>query len=160
MRGIAVVFQLEEGEILGEPLPARDNRRAVLAYEAAEGGAGVLGLLPMPKPIMIGGERYHVVLVPSAPVPVGGALIYVPAAWVKPGAHITCVTRRELDKAIVGRADVVAQLGIASIPPEFKIPHMDWPSSSIGRAVLRSKVTRIFCCRPSQRAIWRIVFVP
>jgi Lhr-like helicase len=45
MRGIAVVFQLEEGEILGEPLPSRDNRRAVLAYEAAEGGAGVLNRL-------------------------------------------------------------------------------------------------------------------
>lgn len=45
MRGIEVVFQLEEGEILGEPLPARDNRRAVLAYEATEGGAGVLGRL-------------------------------------------------------------------------------------------------------------------
>src|ERR1700757_5414640 len=49
-----------------------------------EGGATVLGLLPMPKPIAIGGQNYHVVLVPSAPVPVGGALIYVPAAWVKP----------------------------------------------------------------------------
>ena len=49
-----------------------------------EGGATVLGLLPMPKPIVIGGQNYHVVLVPSAPVPVGGALIYVPVAWVKP----------------------------------------------------------------------------
>lgn len=42
MRGIEVVHQLEEGEILGEPLPARDNRRAILIYEATEGGAGVL----------------------------------------------------------------------------------------------------------------------
>ncbi len=42
LRGIAVVYQLEESEILGEPLPARDNRRAILAYEATEGGAGVL----------------------------------------------------------------------------------------------------------------------
>jgi hypothetical protein len=42
MRGIEIAYQLEEGEILGEPLPARDNRRAVLAYEVSEGGAGVL----------------------------------------------------------------------------------------------------------------------
>ena len=56
----------------------------VWCFFGGEGGAGVLGLLPMPKPIMIGGERYYVVLVPSAPVPVGGALVYVPAAWVKP----------------------------------------------------------------------------
>lgn len=59
----------------------------VWCFLGGDGGAGVLGLLPMPKPIMVGGERYHVVLIPSAPVPVGGALVYVPAAWVKP-AHI------------------------------------------------------------------------
>lgn len=45
LRGIAVTYQLEEGEILGEPLPARDNRRSILAYEATEGGAGVLNHL-------------------------------------------------------------------------------------------------------------------
>jgi hypothetical protein len=42
IRGIELIYQLEEGEILGEPLPDRDNRRAILAYEATEGGAGVL----------------------------------------------------------------------------------------------------------------------
>ncbi|MDI9847635.1 DEAD/DEAH box helicase [Rhodoblastus sp. 17X3] len=45
MRGIEVVYQLEEGEILGEPLPSRGDRRAILTYEATEGGAGVLNRL-------------------------------------------------------------------------------------------------------------------
>ncbi|WP_375210992.1 DEAD/DEAH box helicase [Hyphococcus sp.] len=45
LRGVEVIFQLEEGEVLGEPLPARDNRRSILAYEATEGGAGVLSRL-------------------------------------------------------------------------------------------------------------------
>jgi uncharacterized membrane protein len=33
---------------------------------------------------LIGSEPYIAVLVPSAPVPVGGALVYVPSKWVKP----------------------------------------------------------------------------
>jgi uncharacterized membrane protein len=56
----------------------------VWCFFGGEGGAAVLGLLPMPKPIMIGDQPYHVVLVPSAPVPVGGCLVYVPVKWVKP----------------------------------------------------------------------------
>lgn len=42
LRGIETVFQLEEGEILAEPMPSRDARNGFLLYEATEGGAGVL----------------------------------------------------------------------------------------------------------------------
>jgi hypothetical protein len=42
LRGIEAVFQLEEGEILAEPMPKRDARTGFLFYEATEGGAGVL----------------------------------------------------------------------------------------------------------------------
>lgn len=45
LRGIELAFQLEEGEVLGEPLPSREDRRAILTYEATEGGAGVLAQL-------------------------------------------------------------------------------------------------------------------
>ena len=52
-------------------------------YFGGKPGAAVLALLPSKNPIDIGGTTYLPVLVPSAPVPFGGALIYVPETWVE-----------------------------------------------------------------------------
>lgn len=41
-RAIEAVFQLESNELAAEPLPSSTDRRLLLFYEAAEGGAGVL----------------------------------------------------------------------------------------------------------------------
>ncbi|MGH8616369.1 MAG: DUF502 domain-containing protein [Burkholderiales bacterium] len=50
------------------------------------GGDGVatLALAPSATPVEIEGRQYYAVLIPTAPVPFGGALLYVPAEWVKP----------------------------------------------------------------------------
>lgn len=47
-------------------------------------GVAVLALLPNPEPTVINGRRYVAVLVPTAPIPVGGGLLYMPVEWVKP----------------------------------------------------------------------------
>jgi uncharacterized membrane protein len=56
----------------------------VWCFFGGDKGAAVLALLASPTPVKIGGADYMGVLVPSAPVPVGGALIYVPSSWIKP----------------------------------------------------------------------------
>ena len=42
MRGIVQVFQVEDSELIVEALPNSSNPNAIMIYEAAEGGAGVL----------------------------------------------------------------------------------------------------------------------
>lgn len=65
-----------------------DGMRAMsavwLRFGEDPGGANVLGLLSSPEAVPIGGRDYLAVIVPTAPVPVGGALVYVPKAWVEP----------------------------------------------------------------------------
>jgi uncharacterized membrane protein len=60
------------------------NMSPAWCFFGGKPGAAVLALLPSKAPIRFGGEDYLGVLVPSAPVPFGGALIYVPAAWIEP----------------------------------------------------------------------------
>jgi len=56
----------------------------VWCFFGGEPGAAVLALLPSPKPVVLGAHEYVGILIPSAPVPVGGALIYVPQSWLRP----------------------------------------------------------------------------
>lgn len=67
------------------------------------GGAAVLGLLSTPEPVRLGERDYLAVLVPTAPVPVGGGLIYVPSDWVQPA-----------DVGIDGLTSIYVSMGITS----------------------------------------------
>jgi uncharacterized membrane protein len=55
----------------------------VWCFFGGEGGAAVLALLATPERILLGGRPHHVVLVPTAPVPFGGGLFFVPVEWIK-----------------------------------------------------------------------------
>lgn len=57
---------------------------AVWCHFGGVGGAAALALLSTPKAVLIGGRRYLGVIVPTAPVPVGGGLLYVPEEWITP----------------------------------------------------------------------------
>ncbi|WP_288843206.1 DUF502 domain-containing protein [uncultured Deefgea sp.] len=47
-------------------------------------GVAVLALMPNPVPIEIDGREYQAILVPTAPVPIGGGLLYIPKEWIRP----------------------------------------------------------------------------
>lgn len=48
-RGIEQAFQIESSELVVEALPSSQDRRSLLFYEAAEGGAGVLNCLAIDR---------------------------------------------------------------------------------------------------------------
>jgi uncharacterized membrane protein len=60
------------------------DMKPVWCFFGGKPGAAVLALLPTSKSVDLGGKNYLAVLVPSAPVPFGGALIYVPEEWIEP----------------------------------------------------------------------------
>jgi uncharacterized membrane protein len=58
------------------------SMRPVWCHFGGPGGAIALGLLSSAEPVLIDGRRCLAVLVPTAPVPVGGGLLWVPEHWV------------------------------------------------------------------------------
>jgi uncharacterized membrane protein len=56
----------------------------VLCRFGQDTGALFLALLPTPERFEINGVEYHAVIIPTAPVPIGGGLIFVPADSVHP----------------------------------------------------------------------------
>lgn len=49
---------------------------------SAQGNSAALALLGSEVPVLVNGQRCLAVLIPTAPVPVGGGLIFVPEHWI------------------------------------------------------------------------------
>jgi len=63
---------------------SQQSMTPVMCYFGDELGTGVPALMPTPELVRIGGNEYHIVIIPTAPVPFGGALLCVKSDWVKP----------------------------------------------------------------------------
>ena len=57
---------------------------AVFCFFGEDRGAGILGLLVSPERYRLQGRDYQIVILPTAPVPFGGAMMFVPVDSVQP----------------------------------------------------------------------------
>jgi ornithine cyclodeaminase/alanine dehydrogenase-like protein (mu-crystallin family) len=69
------------------------------------------------------------------------------ADWIAPGAHVTCVQRRELQPDVYDRADHIVQLGHSSLPRDAGIPGLQRVKGGLsaylaGRPEQQAKVPR------------------
>ena len=80
--------------------------RAVFCFFGGPNGAGVLALLVSADKFHLNGRDYHIVIVPTAPVPVGGGLLFVPADTVQPA-----------DVSVEGLMSIYVSMGVTA--PQF-----------------------------------------
>jgi uncharacterized membrane protein len=59
------------------------SMRPVWCHFGGPGGVSALGLLSSPVPILVGGKSCYAVIVPTAPVPIGGGLLFMPVEWIE-----------------------------------------------------------------------------
>jgi len=76
---------------------------AVFCFFGGRGGPGVLALMPTAERFHIQGQDYHVVIIPTAPVPFGGGMIFMPADCVEPA-----------DMPVEGLMSVYVSMGVTA----------------------------------------------
>jgi len=78
----------------------------VFCHFGGPGGAGFLALLVSPQRFLIGGRPCVIVIVPTAPVPVGGGMLFLPAESVQP-----------VDVSVEGLMSIYVSMGVTA--PQF-----------------------------------------
>ncbi len=73
-------------------------------------GAGVLALLVSPEVFDVGGQAFQVVMIPTAPVPFGGALLFVPRENIHPAGM-----------SVEGLMSIYVSMGVTT--SQFAKPH-------------------------------------
>ena len=81
----------------------RKSMSPVWCHFGGPGGAAVIGLLSTPDAVSVGGRACLCVMLPTAPVPIGGVLLYVPVEWVEPA-----------DIGVEGLTSLYVSMGVTS----------------------------------------------
>ncbi len=87
--------------------------KAVFCFFGKENPTGVLALLTSPEIFHVEGGQYHAVIIPTAPVPVGGGLLFVPVNSVKPA-----------EMSVEGLMSIYVSMGVTA--PQFMIDSSDF----------------------------------
>ncbi len=98
---VGIVDKREDADLKG--------MRAVFCFFGGTSGAGVLALLVSPARFCLNGREFHAVIVPTAPVPVGGGLLFVPVEMVQP-----------VDVSVEGLMSIYVSMGVTA--PQFLPP--------------------------------------
>jgi uncharacterized membrane protein len=81
--------------------PDLKSMSPVMCSFGGKGGTAVLALLTSQEVISIDDQDYYSIMIPTSPVPIGGAILYVPCAWVK-----------KVDFGIEGLVNVYVSMGV------------------------------------------------
>lgn len=86
LQKLVALFARKEGDDLKSMSPVwiYFGGKSTPGNATSKASTAALGFLSTPQPVMISGQAYLGVLIPTAPVPVGGGLLYVPPDWVEP----------------------------------------------------------------------------
>lgn len=86
--------------------PDMKSMSPVMVYFGGEGGTSVLALLTSKEVIKLDGNDYYSIMIPTSPVPIGGAILFVPVSWVK-----------KVNFGIEGLVNIYVSMGITA--PEY-----------------------------------------
>ena len=67
---------------------ALQGMSAVFCFFGKDSSTGVLAFLASPEKFWFNGQAYHIVIVPTAPLPFGGAMLFVPETQVKSAGYV------------------------------------------------------------------------
>ena len=76
---------------------------AVFCFFGKEPGTAVLAFLVSPDKFRIGETDYHIVIIPTAPVPFGGAMVFVPVHNIRPA-----------DMSVDGLMSIYLSMGVSA----------------------------------------------